>query len=490
MNVEKPIDTILLIEQCPDVFNEIKSLLAFIGYDAVLLSDTEQLGVVLQNKTFCAVLVGRLQGDTPARVLRVIAAHSRAPAVILLNFIEDQFNSLREQWPFVVANLLLPLRHDPVVDALNRVQCVRGTAGVTKKILGNMPKLGGSSAAMQYVRKMIEQVARSDASVLILGESGTGKEVVARNIHALSNRCKSNFVPVNCGAIPGELLESELFGHEKGAFTGAITARQGRFELAEKGTLFLDEIGDMGLTMQVKLLRVLQERNFERVGSNRSISSDVRILAATHRDLEKFIREGKFREDLYYRLNVFPIELPPLRTRMDDVPELLQDQMDRIERESHVHLRFTAATLDALCQYSWPGNVRELGNLAERLCILYPDGTVDVKHLPQKYQPASKKTSTFTFDPARMFSDPPEAEDILVANTADMHVDTELGVPALGKAGLDLKEHLAHLEVQIIQQALESSCGVVAHAAELLKMRRTTLVEKLKKYGMSAGKEL
>ena len=229
MNVEKPIDTILLIEQCSDVFNEIKSLLAFIGYDAVLLSDTEQLGVLLQNKTFCAVLVGRLQGDTPARVLQVIAAHSRAPAVILLNFIEDQFNNLREQWPFVVANLMLPLRHDPVVDALNRVQCVRGTAGVTKKILGNMPKLGGSSAAMQHVRKMIEQVARSDASVLILGESGTGKEVVARNIHALSNRCKSNFVPVNCGAIPGELLESELFGHEKGAFTGAITARQGRF---------------------------------------------------------------------------------------------------------------------------------------------------------------------------------------------------------------------------------------------------------------------
>jgi sigma-54 dependent transcriptional regulator, flagellar regulatory protein len=495
MNLEKPVDSILLIEQNIDVFSEIKSLLAFIGYDTVLLSDIERLGAVLQEKSFSTVLIGKSQGELPARLLRVIAEHGKeAPAVLMLNFPDDQFNSLREQWSFVVANLQLPLRHDPVVEALNRAQCMRGAAGVTKRILGNMPKLGGSSAAMQYVRKMIEQVARSDASVLILGESGTGKEVVARNIHALSNRCKSNFVPVNCGAIPAELLESELFGHEKGAFTGAISARQGRFELAEKGTMFLDEIGDMNLTMQVKLLRVLQERSFERVGSNRSITSDVRILAATHRDLESFIREGKFREDLYYRLNVFPIELPALRSRLDDVPELLQDQMDRIERESHVHLRFTTATLEALCEYSWPGNVRELGNLAERLCILYPNSTVDVKHLPQKYQPAGKKISAPAFDPARMFADPPDA-DLMGPDSMDLDLIksdpiTDSIPLKLGGEGLDLKEHLAHLEVQIIQQALETSGGVVAHAAELLKMRRTTLVEKLKKYGMSAGKEL
>ena len=490
MTAEKPTDSILLVEQNVDVFNEIKSLLAFIGYDTVLLSDTEQLGALLQDKSFSIVLLGKIPGEVPAQLLRVIAEHGKAPSVILLIFIDDQFNALREQWPLVVANLMLPLRHDPVVEALNRAQCMRGAAGVTKRILGNMPKLGGSSNAMQYVRKMIEQVARSDASVLILGESGTGKEVVARNIHALSNRCKSNFVPVNCGAIPGDLLESELFGHEKGAFTGAITSRQGRFELAEKGTLFLDEIGDMGLTMQVKLLRVLQERSFERVGSNRSITSDVRILAATHRDLEQFIREGKFREDLYYRLNVFPIELPPLRARQDDVPELLQDQMDRIYRESKVRLRFTTATLEALSEYSWPGNVRELGNLAERLCILYPDSTVDVKHLPQKYQPVGKRISAPPFDPARMFADPIDDAELTGA-TPDDYEDTELSPPPpiLGHNGIDLKEHLAHLEVKIIQQALDNSGGVVAHAAELLKMRRTTLVEKLKKYGMSSTRD-
>ena len=490
MNDDKSIDSILLIEQRVDVFNEIKSLLAFIGYDTVLLSDSERLGDVLQEKTFSAVLLGKFQGESPARVLRVIAEQGKAPAVMLLNFMDEQFNALRDQWLFVVANLALPLRHDPVVEALNRAQCLRSAAGVAKRILGNMPKLGGTSAAMQYVRKMIEQVAHTDASVLILGESGTGKEVVARNIHALSNRCKSNFVPVNCGAIPGDLLESELFGHEKGAFTGAITTRQGRFELAQNGTLFLDEIGDMGLTMQVKLLRVLQERSFERVGSNRSITSDVRILAATHRDLEKFIREGKFREDLYYRLNVFPIELPALRTRIDDVPELLQDQLERIARESHVQIRLTASAMAALCQYDWPGNVRELGNLAERLSILYPDGVVDLKHLPPKYQPSGKKLSALLFDPVRMFADPIDDAELTGA-TSDDHEDTELSpaAPMLGDNGLDLKEHLAHLEVQIIQQALDNSGGVVAHAAELLKMRRTTLVEKLKKYGMSAGKE-
>ena len=476
--------SILLIETDSLLFNDIKALMAFIGYDTTYLTGDAGLIELLQERTFSAVLLGRAQGEAAGRVLRAMAELGNPPAVILLNFPEDQFNAHREQWPFVVGNLVLPLRHEPVIEVLSRAHSLRGATGVAKRILGHVPKLGGTSAAVQYVRKMIEQVARTDASVLILGESGTGKEVVARNIHALSCRCKANFVPVNCGAIPGELLESELFGHEKGAFTGAITARQGRFELAEKGTLFLDEIGDMGLSMQVKLLRVLQERSFERVGSNRSISADVRILAATHRDLEKHIREGKFREDLYYRLNVFPIELPALRERLDDVPELLRDQLDKIARANQVNLRFTTSALDALCQYSWPGNVRELGNLAERLSILYPDSVVDIKHLPAKYQPAGKKLSSPPFDPARMFADP--IDDLKGSEP----FDAPLNQTSLNHEGLDLKEHLAQLEMQIIQQALDASGGVVAHAAELLKMRRTTLVEKLKKYGMSAGKEI
>jgi sigma-54 specific flagellar transcriptional regulator A len=502
MNTDKP-DTLLLVEPNSEIFNDIRPVLAFVGYDTVYLPDIGGLPGLIQDRSYGAILLGRHSNDALGRALTQINDTGKSCPVILLNYSDDAFNTLREQWPFVLANLALPLRHEPLMDALNRAQSLRNVGGVARKILGNVPKLGGNSSAIQYVRKLIEQVAKADASVLILGESGTGKEVVARNIHALSNRCKANFVPVNCGAIPGDLLESELFGHEKGAFTGAISSRQGRFELAEKGTLFLDEIGDMSLPMQVKLLRVLQERTFERVGSNKSISADVRILAATHRDLESNIRDGKFREDLYYRLNVFPIEVPALRERLEDVPYLLQDQIDKLERENRGSVRLHASAVDALCQYKWPGNVRELSNLVERLSILYPGGTVDAKLLPPKYQPASKKSSTLPFNPALMFADPDTDVDTELSHseaslsfsendvassifTSNVNINHAFSVPELGDDGLDLKEHLANLEVQIIQQALDASDGVVAHAAELLKMRRTTLVEKLKKYGINA----
>ena len=242
--------------------------------------------------------------------------------------------------------------------------------------------LVGKGGAIQEVRHLIEQVAPTDANVLILGESGTGKEVVARAVHELSNRKDKPFVPINCGAIPGELLESELFGHEKGAFTGAITARVGRFELAEGGTIFLDEIGDMPLQMQVKLLRVLQERVYERVGSNKQIKTNVRVIAATHRNLEDMIRDGKFREDLYYRLNVFPILTPALRERADDIPLLIQELTNRYIREHKTGVRFTHRAVESLMQHSWPGNVRELGNLVERMIIIHPNEIVDASDLP------------------------------------------------------------------------------------------------------------
>jgi len=303
-----------------------------------------------------------------------------------------------------------------------------------------------------------------------------------------------------------------LFGHEKGAFTGAISSRQGRFELAEKGTLFLDEIGDMSLPMQVKLLRVLQERTFERVGSNKSIDADVRILAATHRNLEANIKEGKFREDLFYRLNVFPIELPSLRERLEDVPFLLQDQIDKLEADERGSVRLTAAATETLSQYSWPGNVRELSNLVERLSILYPDSIVDVQHLPPKYQSSGsvssqKKTPTSKppFNPAFMFADLDDEDDLfedsqqnapeklptnlperITAGLAETAITPgEAASLEMGEEGLDLKEHLANMEINLIKQALNSTGGVVAHAAKLLKMRRTTLVEKLKKYGIN-----
>jgi sigma-54 specific flagellar transcriptional regulator A len=274
---------------------------------------------------------------------------------------------------------------------------------------------------------------------------------------------------VNCGAIPGELLESELFGHEKGAFTGALSSRQGRFEMAEGGTLFLDEIGDMPLSMQVKLLRVLQERCFERVGSNRTIQCDVRIIAATHRNLEEEIGRNRFREDLYYRLNVFPIDVPSLRERLEDVPTLVEDLTARLKAEKRGDMRLTPAALRVLQRYHWPGNVRELANLIERLAILFPNGVVDAADLPEKFQQYVKpEDATLRREP----------------NAESVSATDGLVLARLPGEGLDLREHLNNLECELIKQALDECNGVVAHAANLLKMRRTTLVEKLRKYGL------
>jgi sigma-54 specific flagellar transcriptional regulator A len=316
------------------------------------------------------------------------------------------------------------------------------------------------------------------SSVLIVGESGTGKELFARAIHYHGTTRAQPFVPVNCGAIPGDLLESELFGHEKGAFTGAITARQGRFEMAEGGTLFLDEIGDMSMHMQVKLLRVLQERTFERVGSNRTVHCDVRIIAATHRNLEEMIRESKFREDLFYRLNVFPIDMPPLRERVEDIPILVNDLITRIEHEKRGSVRLTPAAITALQHYRWPGNVRELANLIERLAILYPYGVVDTSDLPEKFRAGV---------PVREALVPEELPEVTLSGEEPA---TVVQMPRLPNQGIDLKAHLATLEQNLIRQALDESNGVVAHAAKRLKMRRTTLVEKLRKYGLQRGQEL
>src|SRR5262245_24060682 len=255
--------------------------------------------------------------------------------------------------------------------------------------VGEVSMPTGSSAAIKDVTRLIRQVAAHDSSVLILGESGTGKELAARAVHDASPRRQRPFVAINCGAIPAELLESELFGHERGAFTGAVAARKGRFEIAEGGTLFLDEIGDMSLPMQVKLLRVLQERVFERVGNHTPIRCNVRIVAATHRNLEDSIARGAFREDLFYRLNVFPIEMPSLRSRIDDLPLLVRDFSERNATAGRGKVELTSRTLQVLSRYPWPGNVRELGNLIERLSILCPNRRVDIADLPSKYRPAN-----------------------------------------------------------------------------------------------------
>src|SRR5882757_5544230 len=245
----------------------------------------------------------------------------------------------------------------------------------------------GTSVLIRDVISLIRQVAGHDSTVLVLGESGTGKEVCARAIHDLSPRRQRPFVAVNCGAIPAELLESELFGHEKGAFTGAVASRKGRFEIAEGGTLFLDEIGDMSPSMQVKLLRVLQERVFERVGNHMPIRCNVRIIAATHRNLEESIARGTFREDLFHRINVFPIEMPPLRARVEDLPLLVRDFIAHNISEGRGRVQLSARALAALALYPWTGNVRELGNLIERLSIVCSGRVVEIRDLPAKYRP-------------------------------------------------------------------------------------------------------
>jgi sigma-54 specific flagellar transcriptional regulator A len=336
----------------------------------------------------------------------------------------------------------------------------------------------GHSAATRRLRQMIDQVAGFDTTVLILGESGTGKEVAARAIHDRSPRRNGPFVAINCGAIPPDLLESELFGHEKGAFTGALSARKGRFEMAEGGTLLLDEIGDMSLPMQVKLLRVLQERCFERVGGNQTIQCNVRVIAATHRNLEQRIADGLFREDLFYRLNVFPIEMPALRERAEDLPELVEAITAQLARSGRGRVRISPEAVAVLQRHPWPGNVRELANLIERLSVLHPDGVVRVQDLPVRYQDRTLPVETPA--PAVL----PEPTHAALAAVAPARAPQPEPADALPPEGIDLKDHLARIEQNLIRAALVRADGVVAHAAHYLGLRRTTLAEKLRKYGM------
>ncbi len=340
----------------------------------------------------------------------------------------------------------------------------------------------GTSPAVTELRQLIEQVAGFDTTVLVLGESGTGKEVVSRAIHQRSPRRDGPFVAINCGAIPPDLLESELFGHEKGAFTGALSARKGRFEMAEGGTLLLDEIGDMSLPMQVKLLRVLQERSFERVGGGQTIRCNVRVIAATHRNLEERIAEGKFREDLFYRLNVFPIEVPALRERVSDIPVLVDTIATQLARTGRGEVRFTAEALQALADYPWPGNVRELTNLVERLAVLHPGGNVRVQDLPTRYRGDHPPAAAATQDDDRPLASMSAGSE--AASTPPINGISTDAPPRLPNDGMDLRDHMANIELALINEALERTQGVVAHAAQLLGLRRTTLVEKLRKYGI------
>ena len=403
----------------------------------------------------------------------------------------------------------------------------------------------GQSAATQALRELVRTIAASPSTALVTGESGTGKELVAQALHSQGPRAEGRFVPINCGAIPRELIESELFGHRKGAFTGAVTDRIGRFELAHGGTLFLDEIGDLPMDMQVKLLRVLQERCILPVGASREVPVDVRVVAATHKNLEHEVQQGRFREDLYYRINVLPIRTTPLRERPEDLAELLAFYADKHAMPGQRPLSFSVDMLEMLADYAWPGNVRELSNLVDRFSTLFagqkiacrtvpscmlPSGLValQVARLGQE-QPAAwmaghnapvsapaltlaaadearaAEMQAAAFDPilhamaavshesavdpvpTRAMPRPAVSASNDEINAVEEAIFLAQGIQALPPEGISLKQHLVDIERSLIEQALSRTQGNVSRTAKLLQLQRTTLIEKINKYELRAG---
>ena len=537
---------VIVIEPSISEARALQALLRFLDLEPIHVRDLAEFrqSPHSTSQDCMAVIIGK---DTVAAIGAELVAQLRAmpqplPIIYLSN---DGLPKIAETTSDLAwFQLDLPVKQRRLSAVLHQAQSVRSGHPTQPGLHRFRPS--GTSRPMRDVHRLIEQVAPFNTNVLILGESGTGKEMVARHVHELSGRAGHPFVPVNCGAIPADLLESELFGHEKGAFTGALSTRMGRFEFAEGGTLFLDEIGDMSLQMQVKLLRVLQERSFERVGSNRTIRCNVRIIAATHRDLDAAIVAGRFREDLYYRLNVFPLQMPPLRERLEDLPVLIEHLVQRQAPTAGRHIRLDKEAMNCLARNQWPGNVRELANLLERLAILFPGQTVTAAGLPDRYRSTAAvgwfgngvriastasptlldellesgdigdlyagavHTSAVNMVEEEVGDAHTGALPTVVAHTGAMHagvvhgtalaagamlrgreraplaVTSELTGFELPRGGMDLKDHLSTIEIGLIRKALVEADGTVAEAARLLGMRRTTLVEKLRKYRLSA----
>lgn len=471
---------VLLVDDNEQRKHDMHVLLDFLGEEA-FESDSKNWKTVAGNSDdpmdIVAVILGSSDSKSTSEMLNDINDWDKGMPIIYVGDDELPAELSEDIRRAIIAHVTMPPSYNKLLDSLHRAQIFREHFAHNRVRGERRPvqlfrSLVGTSREIQYVRELMHQVANKDVTVLITGESGTGKEVVARNLIYHSDRRDGPFVPVNCGAIPNELIESELFGHEKGAFTGAITSRAGRFEMAEGGTLFLDEIGDLPLNMQVKLLRVLQERTYERVGGTKTIKTNVRIIAATHKDLEQMVEKESFREDLFYRLNVFPVEVPPLRERREDIPLLMNELISRMENEKRGSIRFNSAAIMSLCRHDWHGNVRELANLVERLAILHPYGVIGLPELPKKFRHMDE-------------GDENEGDMQMPSTLPSEPGLVGLDSPALLPVnGIDLKDYLTNLERSLIQQALDDACGVVARAAEKLQIRRTTLVEKMRKYGL------
>lgn len=432
------------------------------GYQVITASTRKEAETISQSEKPIDLALVDLRlpdGDGLELMSQLKAQHKQVQVIILTGFgsIETAVEATRRgAFHFITK----PFNLDEVLTLVDRALTQSRLEQENKQLKSALHKkyhfdnIVGQSEAITQVLELIERVSDSDSTVLIQGESGTGKELVAKAIHYNSARAEKPFIPINCGAIPGELLESELFGHIKGAFTGAVANRAGRFELANDGTLFLDEIGDMSPNLQVKILRALQERKFEPVGSAKTVESNVRIIAATNVDLDMAVEEGLFREDLFYRLNVIPIRIPALRERKSDIPLLFHYFMEEFNRSRSRGLQgITQEALQYLCHYGWPGNIRELENLVERLAILKGSGVVDVMDLPEKYR---------------------RTQDV------SMNVN-QIEIP---DNGMDFNTAVDNYENALIMQALQKTGWNRNQAALLLKLNRTTLVEKIKKKGL------
>jgi sigma-54 specific flagellar transcriptional regulator A len=467
-NPPQPTEQLLLVKYA-EVVTEIRAIFQFFDYelkeqDGILAVFAKGVSMDFSNPS-AYIVIDQFSRELP-RLLRDAgigeAANAHRPLVFLA--VPQDQSTRYPPLPWFDGTLEYPLHHDNIRGLLTRIESSPVSRGGGKSLLN---RIIGDSAPMSRIKKLMSQAAISEANVLLLGESGCGKEVIAKTIHDMSPRHEKPFVAINCGAIPSELLESELFGHEKGAFTGAIATRKGRFELANGGTLFLDEIGDMPMLMQVKLLRVLQERSFERVGGAQTIYTNVRLIAATHQNLEDKIAQGAFRMDLFYRLHVFPIEVAPLRERREDIPLLVAAFAKRMKAQYGTQVVLEEDAMSTLMGHEFPGNVRELENLVERLAILYPGETISSRHLPAKYQQDCGDL--------RQIGLPTAAADSTKSREATSGLEIAL------VEGLDLKVFLSNVEKSLIQQALVKNHFVVAKAAKTLSLQRTTLVEKIKK---------
>jgi nitrogen regulation protein NR(I) len=479
---------ILVIEDDEAVRDVLRSFLGQKGFEVTLAQNGETGLDLLRAEKFDLIFTDLVMpGISGMEVLKeVVSSKIAVPIVVMTAFgtVQTAVEAMRIgafdyiTKPFNLDELMIVLDKAFSVAKLQKENLMLKMQ-LKKKY--NFRGLIGDAPPMQAVYELIEKIADTDSTVLITGESGTGKELIAKTIHYNNlSRAGGPFVPLNCAAIPKDLLESELFGHEKGAFTGAINTRIGRFELAHGGTLFLDEVGELDPSLQVKLLRILQEREFERVGGVKTIKVDVRILAATNKDLENVTKEGKFREDLFYRLNVIPLHLPPLRQRVEDITLLtahfIQEFCQKRKREAFT---FSSDAMHCLLKYQWPGNVRELENLIERLTILVSNKVVTVADLPEKFH---QLTIADMEQAGGALKQPDQAAPM------SMPASLKHGAMEFGDGGIDLNKMVSSLERHLIMQALEKARGVRSKAAQLLSLNRTTLLEKMKKMGINIQK--